>query len=144
MVSVLLQSAIQDVDYENEVELLYVVVTVPGGDEGTRALLCFIDDKTGVITKKIPIPTWHPVSVHYIMYWEYLALDLKLNPPERAPQEEQSGPVFSFVAPSSEELWVYKVPPQSKCMRRVKVVIHTFVCAKLSTLFLHNRVAELY
>lgn len=61
-------SAIQDVDYENEVELLYVVVTVPGGDEGTRALLCFIDDKTGVITKKIPIPTWHPDADNSIYY----------------------------------------------------------------------------
>ena len=44
---VFLQSAIQDVDYENEVELLYAVVTLPDGDEGTLALLCFVDDKTG-------------------------------------------------------------------------------------------------
>ena len=62
---VFLQSAIQDVDYENEVELLYAVVTLPDGDEGTLALLCFVDDKTGMVTKKVPLPTWKPVRRNY-------------------------------------------------------------------------------
>jgi len=49
-------------DYENEVEMLYAVVTLPEGDEGTLAQLCFVDDRTGRITKKVPLPTWKPVS----------------------------------------------------------------------------------
>ena len=53
----------QDLDYENEVELLYAVVTLPTGSEDTRALLCFMDDRTGRITKEVPLPTWKPVSV---------------------------------------------------------------------------------
>ena len=42
--------------------MLYAVVTLPEGDEGTLALLCFVDDKTGRITKTVPLPTWKPVS----------------------------------------------------------------------------------
>ena len=38
---------------------------------------------------------------------------------ERASQEEQDGANFSFIAPSSEELWV---PMPIKCIRMVKVV----------------------
>ena len=38
---------------------------------------------------------------------------------ERASQEEQNGTNFSFIAPSSEELWV---PMPFKCTGMVKVV----------------------
>ena len=38
---------------------------------------------------------------------------------QRASQEEQNGANFSFIAPSSEELWL---PMLVKCMRMVKVV----------------------
>lgn len=53
----------QDLDYENEVELLYAVVTIPEGEEGTKALLCFINEKMGSIEKIVPIPTWDPVRL---------------------------------------------------------------------------------
>ena len=55
-----LQSAVQDLDYENELELLYAVVTLPEGEE-TAASLCFIDDLTGHVTKTIALPTWNHV-----------------------------------------------------------------------------------
>ena len=57
------QSAIQDVDYENEVDLLHVVITLPEGQDGTRALLCFVDELTGKVVKEVPLPTWEPVSL---------------------------------------------------------------------------------
>ena len=61
----LLQSAVQDLDYENELELLYVVVTLPDGED-TAASLCFIDDLTGRVTKTVPLPTWNHVREHPI------------------------------------------------------------------------------
>ena len=47
---------------------------------------------------------------------------LKFIPSERASQEEQNGAKFSFIAPSSEELWVPILVSHSKCTRMVKVV----------------------
>ena len=49
-------------DYENELELMYAVVTLPDGEE-TAALLCFINDHTGQVTKRVPLPTWVQVRV---------------------------------------------------------------------------------
>lgn len=60
-------SAVQDLDYENELELLYAVVTVPQGDN-TKAFLCFLDDKDGQIDNVIPIPTWDPSRGNNIYY----------------------------------------------------------------------------
>ena len=59
------QSAIQDVDYENELDLLYAVVTLrdPSRDENMEASLYFVNDKTGDIMKKVPLPTWRAVSL---------------------------------------------------------------------------------
>ncbi len=66
-----MQSAVQDVDYENELDLLYAVVTLPsrgeGSDDGTEAWLCFIDNTTGHVIKKVLLPTWKTVS-EYILY----------------------------------------------------------------------------
>ena len=61
----MLQSAIQDVDYENELDLLYAVVTLrdPSRDENMEASLYFVNDKTGDILKKVPLPTWRAVSL---------------------------------------------------------------------------------
>ena len=36
-------------DHENELDLLYTVITLPEGEE-TVAQLCFLDDNTGKIT----------------------------------------------------------------------------------------------
>ena len=60
----LLQSAIQDVDYENELDLLYAVVTLrdPSCEGNMAASLFFVHDKTGDLLKKVPLPTWKPVS----------------------------------------------------------------------------------
>ena len=41
-------------------DLVYAIVTLPAGDD-TVALLLFIDDKTGDVLKKVPIPTWQQV-----------------------------------------------------------------------------------
>ena len=59
-----LQSAIQDVDYENELDLLYAVVTLhdPSREGSMAASLFFVHDKTGDLLKKVPLPTWKPVS----------------------------------------------------------------------------------
>jgi len=54
---------VQDIDYENELELLYAVVTQPGYNESVETQLHFIDDKTGLSTKIIPLPQWNEVSV---------------------------------------------------------------------------------
>ena len=58
------QSAIQDVDYENELDLLYAVVTLhdPSREGSMEASLYFVHDKTGDLLKKVPLPTWKPVS----------------------------------------------------------------------------------
>lgn len=59
----MLQSAVQDVDYENELDLLHAVVTLPSRDgDGTEAWFCFLDDRTGEIIKKVSLPTWKTVS----------------------------------------------------------------------------------
>ena len=60
----LCQSAIQDVDYENELDLLYAVVTLrdPSREGSMAASLFFVHDKTGDLLKKVPLPTWKPVS----------------------------------------------------------------------------------
>lgn len=60
--SCLSKTAVQDLDYENELELLYAVVSVSEGEQ-TRAQLCFLDDETGRVLKTIPIPTWKQVSI---------------------------------------------------------------------------------
>jgi len=54
---------VQDVDYENELELLYAVVTHSGCNELVETKLHFIDDKTGSSTKIIPLPQWNDVSI---------------------------------------------------------------------------------
>ena len=51
----------QDLDYENELNLLYVIVTVPEG-ESAKALLCMINEKKGTIDKIVPLPTWDAVG----------------------------------------------------------------------------------
>ncbi len=61
--TLIIQSAVQDLDYENEVHLLYAVITLPEG-EGTKALVCFINEAKGTIDKIVPLPTWDPVSLH--------------------------------------------------------------------------------
>ena len=61
-----MQSAVQDVDYENELDLLHAVVTLPSRDgDGTEAWFCFLDDRTGEIIKKVSLPTWKTVSGSY-------------------------------------------------------------------------------
>ena len=55
------QTTVQDLDYENELELLYVVVSVCEGEQ-TRVQLYFLDDETGEVLKEVPIPTWKQVS----------------------------------------------------------------------------------
>lgn len=58
----------QDVDYENETDLLYAVVTLPDSstkysDPIIRCNLYFIDEKSGKILKTVPLPTWEPVRM---------------------------------------------------------------------------------
>ena len=62
----------------------------------------------------------------------------KRIPYERASQEEQNGPIFSFAAPSGEEIMPFN------CMHTVKVVTptSTVVCANVLALFLSNRATE--
>lgn len=62
--SPLSQSAVQDVDYENELDLLYAVVTLPAQhDSSSEAWLCFVDERNGNILRRIALPTWKTVSV---------------------------------------------------------------------------------
>ena len=60
---IICQSAIQDVDYENELDLRYAVVTLhdPSREGSMEASLFFVHDKTGDLLKKVPLPTWKPV-----------------------------------------------------------------------------------
>ena len=51
----------QDIDYENELELLYAVVTQPGAGETVEAQLHFIDDETGLTKKLVSLPQWDEV-----------------------------------------------------------------------------------
>ena len=51
-----------------------------------------------------------------------------MMPPERAPQGEQNGTIFSFVAPSSADLRALKDSVQH-CTAKVKVVTNTSVSA---------------
>ncbi len=54
MVNLLQSTVHQDVDYENELDLLHAVVTLPSRDgDGTEAWFCFLDDRTGEIIKKL-------------------------------------------------------------------------------------------
>ena len=46
----------------------------------------------------------------------------KMISSERASQEEQNGANFSFIAPSSDELWV-PILPEFKCMVKVVTVV---------------------
>ena len=63
---IMFQSAVQDLDFENELDLLYAVVTLPSSDgEGTCAWLYFIDDNNGHIIKAVSLPTWKPVSIYF-------------------------------------------------------------------------------
>ena len=55
-------------DHENELDLLYTVITLPEGEE-TVAQLCFLDDNTGKITKTVPLPTWNPVCIHQFLIY---------------------------------------------------------------------------
>lgn len=57
----LLQSSLQKVELEDEVDLVYAVVTLPAGDD-TSAYLFFLDDKTGNVLKKTEITTWKQVK----------------------------------------------------------------------------------
>ena len=52
----------QDIDYENELELLYAVVTKPGADETVEAQLHFIDDDTGMTKRLVSLPQWDEVN----------------------------------------------------------------------------------
>ena len=69
LLSIFIQSAIQDVDYENELDLLYAVVTLhdPSREGSMAASLFFVHDKTGDLLKKVPLPTWKPVSYYNII-----------------------------------------------------------------------------
>ena len=60
-----MQSAVQDVDYENETDLLYAVVTLqdPTSTTNMQCNLYFINEKNGAILKTVPLPTWKPVSI---------------------------------------------------------------------------------
>ena len=51
----------QDIDYENELELLYAVVTRPGAGETVEAQLHFVDDETGLTKKLVSLPQWDEV-----------------------------------------------------------------------------------
>ena len=57
---------VQDIDYENELELLYAVVTRPGADETVEAQLHFIDDDSGLTKKVISLPEWNDVNKNNI------------------------------------------------------------------------------
>ena len=57
----LLQSSLQKVELEDEVNLVYAVVTLPAGDD-TSAYLFFLDDKTGNVLKKTEMTTWKQVK----------------------------------------------------------------------------------
>ncbi|XP_065920956.1 DDB1- and CUL4-associated factor 17-like isoform X2 [Dysidea avara] len=59
---------VQDTDYENELELLYAVVTQPGYNESVETQLHFIDDKTGSSTKIIPLPEWNENAANTVYY----------------------------------------------------------------------------
>jgi len=60
---------VQDVDFENELDLLYAVVTLP--DETSecdfQCNLYFIDERDGSILKTVSIPTWKQVSLHVML-----------------------------------------------------------------------------
>ncbi len=61
-----IQSAVQDMDYKNELDLLHAVVTLPSRDgNGTEAWFCFLDDRTGEVIKKVYLPTWKTISDSY-------------------------------------------------------------------------------
>ena len=54
-------------DFENELDLLYAVVTLPdpSTEENFQCNLYFIDESNGSILKKVPLPTWEQVrTVH--------------------------------------------------------------------------------
>ena len=53
-------------DYENETDLLYAVVTLPDStsDDNMQSNLYFINERNGSVLKTVPLPTWEPVS-HY-------------------------------------------------------------------------------
>ena len=55
-------------DYENETDLLYAVVTLPdpSSESGMQCSLYFIDEKKGSVLKTVPLPTWEPVSLNMI------------------------------------------------------------------------------
>ena len=61
----LFQSAVQDVDFENELDLLYAVVTLPDASSANdfQCNLYFINENDGTILKTVPIPTWKQVSL---------------------------------------------------------------------------------
>ncbi len=65
------QSAVQDVDFENELDLLYAVVTLPdpSSDADFQCNLYFIDETSGAIMKTVPLPTWEQVRPMTWWYW---------------------------------------------------------------------------
>jgi hypothetical protein len=56
------QCLIHEVDYENELDLVYAVVTNGGSPSST--FLVFFDDWTGNILKTFPLETWQEVGDH--------------------------------------------------------------------------------
>ena len=61
---------------------------------------------------EVKILIFRPKTMDYspwFDFWESKKHLEKRIPLERASQGEQNGANFSFVAPSSEELWVFKV-----------------------------------
>ena len=50
-------------DYENEVDLLQAVITLPEEQDVNKATLFFIDEPTERVVKEVPHPTWQPGSL---------------------------------------------------------------------------------
>ena len=53
---------IYEVDYENETNLVSVIVSHPMSEELSQTSMVFVNDLTGAILKVVPIPTWIDVS----------------------------------------------------------------------------------
>ena len=60
---------------------------------------------------KVQIFIFRPKTMDYSPWFHFSESKKSFEkgmPSERAPQEDQNGANFSFVAPSSEELWAFK------------------------------------
>ena len=64
---------VQDIDYENEMELLYAVVTQPGAGETVEAHMHFIDDDTGSTKRLVSLSEWNDVNEYssYVGIYTY-------------------------------------------------------------------------